>query len=108
MEFSSGAFFGRFLGSTEIESELFPLYIVLFLIFLYFIMFLQTVIHELGHLLFGLATGYKFSSFRIGGVIFVKDNGKLRVKRYFPCGYGGAMPYGSARYEGRRCTVRYV
>lgn len=89
MEFSSGAFFGRFLGSTEIESELFPLYIVLFLIFLYFIMFLQTVIHELGHLLFGLATGYKFSSFRIGGVIFVKDNGKLRVKRFSLAGTAG-------------------
>ncbi len=51
--------------------------------------FIQAVIHEAGHLVFGLLTGYKFISFRIGGVMFIKERGKLRVKLYNIVGTGG-------------------
>ena len=34
---------------------------------------LVTVIHEGGHLVFGLLTGYKFSSFRIMSFMWVKE-----------------------------------
>ena len=51
--------------------------------------FIQAVIHEAGHLVFGLFTGYKFISFRIGSVMFIKENGKLRIKLYNVVGTGG-------------------
>ena len=51
--------------------------------------FIQAIIHELGHLVFGLLTGYKFISFRIGSVMFIKENEKLRIKLYNVVGTGG-------------------
>ena len=55
----------------------------------YAAMALQTVIHETGHLVFGLATGYKFSSFRIFSWMLLKENGKLRFRRLSIAGTGG-------------------
>ena len=34
--------------------------------------YLQLILHEGGHLIFGAATGYRFSSFRIGSLMLVK------------------------------------
>lgn len=50
---------------------------------------IQSVIHEFGHLVFGLLTGYKFISFRIGSFMFIKKDGKLRIKLYNIVGTGG-------------------
>ncbi len=49
----------------------------------------QLIIHESGHLLFGLLTGYSFSSFRIGTTMFLKENGKLVKKKLQISGTGG-------------------
>ncbi len=46
-------------------------------------------IHEAGHLICGLLTGYKFVSFRIFNLTFIKTDGKIRVKRYAVAGTGG-------------------
>lgn len=46
-------------------------------------------IHEAGHLICGLLSGYRFVSFRIFNLTFIKRNGKLRVKRYSIAGTGG-------------------
>lgn len=46
-------------------------------------------IHEAGHLACGLLTGYKFVSFRIFNLTFIKINGRLRVKRFSVAGTGG-------------------
>ena len=43
--------------------------------------FLQMAIHEGGHLVFGLATGYRFSSYRVGRFMLVKAGGRLQLKR---------------------------
>ncbi len=43
---------------------------------------LQLVIHELGHLVFGLLSGYRFVSFRIFSFAFYKKDGKTRFGRY--------------------------
>ncbi len=51
--------------------------------------FLQIVIHEAGHLVFGLLTGYEYSSFRIGSFMWVKIDGKLKLKRFSLSGTGG-------------------
>ena len=41
---------------------------------------IQSVIHELGHLVFGLLTGYKFISFRIGNFMFIKKEKLLNAE----------------------------
>ena len=43
---------------------------------------LQIVIHEAGHLLFGLVSGYRFVSFRIGSWMVYKREGKLHFGKY--------------------------
>lgn len=48
----------------------------------FFIMtYLQAALHEAGHLAFGLATGYRFCSYRVGSLILLKRNGKLLLRR---------------------------
>ncbi len=47
------------------------------------------IIHEAGHLVAGLLTGYKFVSFRIFNLTFIKENGKIKVKRFSIAGTGG-------------------
>ena len=47
------------------------------------------ILHEGGHLVFGLLTGYRFSSFRIGSLMLVKINGNLKFKRHTLAGTGG-------------------
>ena len=51
--------------------------------------FLQTIIHEGGHLIFGLLTGYKFISFRIGRFMFITEKGRLKIKLYNVVGTAG-------------------
>ena len=52
-----------------------------------FSMLLQIIIHEAGHLLFGLISGYHFVSFRIGSYILVKGpEDKLSLKRFHLAG----------------------
>ncbi|MDE6770335.1 MAG: M50 family metallopeptidase [Muribaculaceae bacterium] len=46
-------------------------------------------IHELGHLVCGLLTGYRFVSFRIFNYTFIKINGKVRMKKFAIAGTGG-------------------
>ncbi len=48
------------------------------------------IIHELGHLVLGLMTGYRFLSYRYFSWIIVKDKvGKFHLKRYSILGTGG-------------------
>ncbi len=51
--------------------------------------FLTIIIHESGHLVMGLLTGYRFTSFRISSFLLQKDNGKLRLRRFDIPGTGG-------------------
>ena len=44
--------------------------------------FVGVIIHESGHLLMGLLTGYRFISFRIGSFVFVKENGRIVCRKY--------------------------
>ena len=50
---------------------------------------LQLILHEAGHLLFGLATGYRFASFRVGNLIWIKTDGGLRRGTYRLAGTAG-------------------
>ena len=47
------------------------------------------IIHEGGHLVFGLLTGYRFSSFRIFSFMWVKEGNTVKFKRHSIAGTGG-------------------
>ena len=46
-------------------------------------------IHELGHLVCGLLTGYRFVSFRIFNYTILKEDGRFRIKKFAVAGTGG-------------------
>lgn len=52
-------------------------------------LFLHLIIHEAGHLVFGLKTGYRFSSFRIGSIMWLKENDRIVRKKFSVAGIGG-------------------
>ena len=56
---------------------------------MYVAILVHIVIHEAGHLVFGLISGYEFCSFRIGSFMWMKENGKIRLKRLSLAGTGG-------------------
>ena len=56
---------------------------------MYIAVLVHLIIHEAGHLVFGLISGYKFSSFRIFNFIWVKENERIRLKRLSIAGTGG-------------------
>lgn len=59
------------------------------ILLMYIVYMVNVIIHEGGHLIFGLMTGYKFNSFRIFSVILIKQNGKLKIKNISLAGTGG-------------------
>ena len=56
---------------------------------MYIAIFLQIVMHESGHLIAGLLTGYTFSSFRFGNLMWVKDNETIKFRKLSLTGTGG-------------------
>ncbi len=74
------------IGYTPTQSILFFVGVI---IVFYVGIYIQLIMHEAGHLVFGLLTGYKFSSFRIGSFMLVKANGKLSFKKFSLAGTGG-------------------
>ncbi len=60
-----------------------------FLLIFVFALVLSIVIHELGHLVFGLMSGYGFCSFRIFSILFVKTDEGIRIKKYSIPGTAG-------------------
>lgn len=63
--------------------------LLLMISLMYIAIFLEMAIHEAGHLVFGLITGYEFISYRVGSFTFVKEEGKIKVKKYSLPGTGG-------------------
>lgn len=51
--------------------------------------FIQIILHEGGHLVFGLATGYGFVSFRVGSLMLIRRDGRFQWCRYRLAGTGG-------------------
>ena len=54
---------------------------------------LSILIHEMGHLFFGLITGYHFLHIEILGISFEKTGGHYRVRRYKNISIGQCMMY---------------
>ncbi len=87
-----GVFMGIFsminLESVFGEDEFLITYVVLILIVIITFV-LQSIIHELGHLVAGLISGYSFSSFRVGGLMLIKENGTFHLRIHSLAGTGG-------------------
>lgn len=56
---------------------------------MYAVMFLHIVLHEGGHLIFGLLTGYKFVSFRVGSLMLLKNEQGYHLRWMRLGGTGG-------------------
>ncbi len=57
------------------------IYPIIFVLFYYVTLVMHTIIHEGGHMIFGLLTGYRFLSFRVLSFTIVKKDGKLVWKK---------------------------
>ena len=64
-------------------------YIALLLLAFIFALVFQAILHELGHLIGGLLSGYRFSSFRIMSFMVVRDVEGYRSARYWVPQTGG-------------------
>jgi len=84
-----GLLLGRRMGQTSGEPLQLLKELFLLLTAMYLAILVQTILHEAGHLVFGLLTGYQFGSFRIGDLMLVSENGKLRFRRLCIAGTGG-------------------
>lgn len=51
--------------------------------------FVQVVVHEAGHFMFGLLSGYQFNSFRVFSFMWIKEDDKIRFRRLSIAGTGG-------------------
>lgn len=80
------AFFGKLFRLHIAEVIGFPL---LFICFFLITLFLQVTLHEAGHLICGLASGYRFVSFRIFNFTWIRKDGKWGLKRFSVAGTGG-------------------
>ena len=79
----------RFLSGSDKEASLGILAYAEIFIGLYATLIFHTLVHEAGHLVFGLLTGYGFCSFRIFSFMWVKDGEKLKLRRLSLAGTGG-------------------
>lgn len=66
-----------------------PGFLLLLFILFYLIFFLHIILHEAGHMVFGLLTGYRFCSFRIGSLMLIKKEGHFRLRRHSVAGTSG-------------------
>lgn len=91
-----GAFFGILIVQTmdaaslnyATDGQVLLIWLAL-LVGLYVIFFLEIVLHEAGHLVFGLLTGYGFVSFRVGSLMLLKNEQGWRVRKFRLGGTGG-------------------
>ena len=83
-----GGYLGSYLGEDSSPAEFFLLLIGALLLF-FAAALIQLILHEGGHLLFGLWSGYRFSSFRIFGLMWLRVDGKIRCKRLSIAGTAG-------------------
>jgi len=51
--------------------------------------FLQIIIHEGGHLVAGLLTGYRFVSFRIFNFVLIRRDGRFKIRKFSISGTAG-------------------
>jgi uncharacterized membrane protein YdbT with pleckstrin-like domain len=78
-----GGFMGAFAAIYQPDAGVSQLIINLsvIMVFYYIAIVIQVIIHESGHLVCGLLSGYRFLSFRIFNLVIAKENGRLKLKK---------------------------
>lgn len=92
-----GAFGGYFFAKLnkqylkDADADLGETLIVIGTIFvlLAIVTYLHMYVHETGHLIFGLLSGYKFQSIRFGSLMLVKTENGIKICKYTLAGTGG-------------------
>ncbi len=89
-----GAVFGFcfiiFLDSVEASDKINGLFlIIIFIPSIVTSIILHIIVHELGHVIMGLLTGYMFYSYRIFSLMFLREDGKWKFRRYTLPGTAG-------------------
>jgi len=64
-------------------------FVVLMIVCLAVAGILQIIIHEAGHLVAGLLTGYRFVSFRVFSLTLIRKDGRFQFRRFGLSGTGG-------------------
>lgn len=85
----AGILMSRYSDKLEIAGlDSFPSFLII-LAFFYAAYFIELIIHEAGHMVMGMLTGYEFLSFRIGSFTIMKENGRLVRKKFSVPGTAG-------------------
>ena len=84
-----GVAFGLFLSLTLFSGLFNGVEIIIGILGIMLSLYVSIIIHEGGHLVFGLLSGYGFSSFRIGNFMWIKQDGKIKLRRLSLAGTGG-------------------
>lgn len=93
--FISAKYLKESVDTNIIEDNIFVAVFRMFGAFLIMVVgfLVHIIIHEAGHLIFGLMTGYSFVSFRIGSHTIVNVDNKLKYKRFNIPGTAGQWYY---------------
>lgn len=94
-----GGVIGVVLGESGANMDFTSLLgiMALFVVMLY----LHIIVHEAGHAIFGVLTGYKFLSYRVGSFMWEKGaDGKVRFSRFSLAGTGGQCLLSPPDYNG--------
>lgn len=89
--FGSIGFFGAYFGADFFNlTSYWNLFFIVIVVFISFP--IHVILHELGHILGGFASGYRFIMFRLFGTVWIKtDQGISKRKEYVPGIMGQAL-----------------
>ena len=93
-------------GDKEEEIEILLFRFVLIIVSFLIGYFIQIIVHEAGHLLGGVLSGYQFVSFRIGSFTIIKEEEKFRLKKFTIQGTAGQCIMMPPDVEPERCPNR--
>lgn len=96
-------YFDIYLISSGILSTSFIVELSIYVFLLAFSFYIQIIIHELGHLVFGLLTGYHFLSFRIANLMLMKKDDKFVFKKYSLSGTAGQCLMSPPELDDNKC-----
>lgn len=84
-----GAAFGLLLSLSLFSGLFNGAEIIIGILGIMLSLYVSIIVHEGGHLVFGLLSGYGFSSFRIANFMWIKQDGKIKLRRLSLAGTGG-------------------
>lgn len=90
------------------SDKYFVLIFIVAILYMYVSFMVHIILHEAGHLVAGLLTGYEFVSFRIGSIVWIKEeNGKLTRKKMKIQGTGGQCLMCPPNVEVEKCPYKW-